>query len=371
MDFTVCNELSVTIGGYAFPHRLGHFRLSCSGWSYAHVIHGGESFPALAETLRIALETLGGVPQSLRTDSLSAAFKNLKQMDDLTNRFQALCLHYGCAPTRNNRGEAHENGSIEAPNGHLKNHINQALILRGSRDFADHASYRDFVAVQIAERNRGREADTAAERLHLKALPRHPGVTWSEETGVVSTYSMIRVLKVSYMVPTRLNGYRLTVRIYDDRLEFYDVRQQVFRCARVHKPGQSRLVNYHLVIGSLIAKPGAFARLVYRDDLHPSPVFARTWIALRDQLSEKIACRTYVRLLHLAHQHACESALAERLEQGLAAGVLPDLEALRNELCIPRTASIPFIPMPTPNLTSYDSLLALPLAPVTSPGIPA
>ena len=182
---------------------------------------------------------------------------------------------------------------------------------------------------------------------------------------------MIRVLKVSYMVPTRLNGFRLTVRIYDDRLEFYDVRQQVFRCARVHKPGQSRLVNYHLVIGSLIAKPGAFARLVYRDDLHPSPVFARTWIALRDHLSEKIACRTYVRLLHLAHQHACESALSQRLEQGLAAGVLPDIEALRNELCIPRTASIPVIPMPTPNPTSYDSLFTLPLAPVTSPGIPA
>ena len=115
LDFTVCNELSVTIGGNAFPHRLGHFRLSCSGWSSAHVIHGGESYPALAETLRIALKNLGGVPQSLRTDSLSAAFKNLKQMDDLTQRFQALCQHYGCEPTRNNRGEAHENGSIESP----------------------------------------------------------------------------------------------------------------------------------------------------------------------------------------------------------------------------------------------------------------
>jgi hypothetical protein len=371
MDFTVCNELSVTIGAVAFPHRLAHFRLSCSGWSYAHVIHGGESFPALAETLRIALETIGGVPQSLRTDSLSAAFKNLKQMDDLTRRFQALCLHYGCTPTRNNRGEAHENGSIESPNGHLKNHIDQALILRGSRDFADHASYRDFVDAQIAERNRNREAATAAELPHLKPLPTHPGVTWSEETGVVSSQSMIRILKVSYMVPTRLNGYRLNVRIYDDRLEFYDLRQQVFRCTRVHAAGQSRLVNYHLIIGSLIAKPGAFARLAYRDDLHPNPVFARIWITLRDQLSEKIACRTYVRLMHLAHQHACEGALSERLEQGLAAGVLPNVEALRSEFSIPRIATIPVIPMPTPNLTSYDSLLALPLVPVMSPGIPA
>ena len=371
MDFTVCNELSVTIGGNPFPHRLAHFRLSCSGWSYAHVIHGGESFPALAETLRIALETLGGVPQSLRTDSLSAAFKNLKQMDDLTKRFQALCLHYGCIPSRNNRGEAHENGSIESPNGHLKNRLDQALILRGSRDFRDHGIYRNFVTAQIDETNRHCGAATAAERPHLKPLPAHPGVTWSEESGVVSSYSMIRVLGVSYMVPTRLNGYRLNVRIYDDRMEFYDLRQQVFRCERVHKPGQSRLVNYHLIIGSLITKPGAFARMVYRDDLHPSPVFARTWTTLRDQVSEKVACRTYVRLLHLAHQHACEGALASRLEQGLAAGVLPDIEALRSEFSVPRIATIPVIPMPTPNLTNYDSLLELPLVPVMSPGIPA
>jgi hypothetical protein len=48
------------------------------------------------------LEALGGVPQTLRTNSLSAAYKNLKQQEDLTFRFDALCQHYGCKPTRNN-----------------------------------------------------------------------------------------------------------------------------------------------------------------------------------------------------------------------------------------------------------------------------
>ena len=38
-------------------------------------------------------------------------------------------------PTRNNRGLAHENGSIESPHGHLKRAIEDALLLRGSRDF--------------------------------------------------------------------------------------------------------------------------------------------------------------------------------------------------------------------------------------------
>jgi len=38
-------------------------------------------------------------------------------------------------PTRNNRGLAHENGSIESPHGHLKRAIEDALLLRGPRDF--------------------------------------------------------------------------------------------------------------------------------------------------------------------------------------------------------------------------------------------
>jgi hypothetical protein len=37
--------------------------------------------------------------------------------------------------SRNNRGSAHENGTIEAAHGHLKRAVEDALLLRGSRDF--------------------------------------------------------------------------------------------------------------------------------------------------------------------------------------------------------------------------------------------
>ena len=48
-------------------------------------------------------------------------------------------------PTRNNRGVAHENGSIESPHGHLKQAIEDALLLRGSRDFDTLDAYRRFI----------------------------------------------------------------------------------------------------------------------------------------------------------------------------------------------------------------------------------
>src|SRR5262249_41404389 len=71
-------------------------------------------FVALAEGLQNALWTLGGVPEQHRSDSLSAAFRNLDAdaKEDLTQRYEAFCAHYGMTPTRNNLGVAHEDREV-------------------------------------------------------------------------------------------------------------------------------------------------------------------------------------------------------------------------------------------------------------------
>lgn len=357
VDFTVADDLEVTIARRALPHRLGHFRLACSGFSSATVILGGESYPALAQTVVKALDALGGAPQTLRTDSLSAAFKNLSQYNDLTRRYEALCGHYGMRATRNNPGVSHENGAIESPNGHLKDRLDQALRLRASRDFTDLEAYRAFVDAVVSDSNARLAVAIAAERAVLAALPRFVPVTWNEATGVVSTFSMIRVLGVGYTVPARLKGCQLAVRIFDDRLEFLRRSEAVWTCARVHD-GASRSVDYRCVIDALVRKPGAFARLVYRDDLHPRPEFRAAWEALSAQLSESAACRAYVRLLHLAHAHACEAALAARLTDDAAAGRCPDVDAHYVALAPPRPASVPTVTIAPPDLAAYDTLIA-------------
>lgn len=359
LDFTVCNELAVTISGVALPHRLGHVCCPHSGWQFAHLIFGGESYPALAETMRLAFDALGGVPQTLRTDSLSAAYRNLRQREDLTVRFEALCRHYGCSPTRNTLGVAHENGAVESPNGHLKEQLDQELRLRGSRDFATVEAYRTLVAEIVARANAPRAAALADERAALAPLPRFPGVTWTEALGTVSRGSLITVLGIAYMVPSRLIGHRLVVRIYDDRLEFFSGHQCVHRGERSHDPGRRRCVSYHHCIDSLVKKPGAFARLSYRDDLHPSHTYARTWERLRERLGEHTACRTYVRLLHLAHRHACEAALGTRLEALLASDDLPNAEALRAEFAAPAPSATPILHFRTADPAGYDVLRGL------------
>lgn len=364
LDFTDCGELAVTITGDVLPHRLGHVCCPHSGWQFAQVILGGESYPALAETLRLALEALGGVPQTLRTDSLSAAYKNLKQQEELTTRFDALCRHYGCRPTRNTLGVAHENGAVESPNGHLKQRLDQALRLRGTRDFVSLEDYRLFVAGIVAVANAPRAAAIAVEQAALARLPSFPGVTWTEALGTVSRFSLIAVLGRSYMVPSRLMGHRLIVRIFDDRLEFYANHHLAHTSPRRHGDRQSPQVHYRLCIDALIQKPGAFARLIYRDDLHPSPVYAQIWLRLRERVSEHAACRTYVRLLHLAHQHACEAALEVRLAEILADDGLPDAEALRVTFAAPTPTTIPILLFRTADPAGYDELRCLPETPL-------
>jgi hypothetical protein len=138
-------ELRATIAGTPFEHRLYHFVLAFSRWEYANVVEGGESFETLCAGLQNALWQAGGCPCEHRTESLSAAFRNPQDEEDLTVRHAALLDHYGMVGTRNSRRQGHENGSVESSYRYLKEAVDQALMLRGHRDFADRAAYGAFL----------------------------------------------------------------------------------------------------------------------------------------------------------------------------------------------------------------------------------
>src|SRR6202790_1849375 len=222
-DFTEMGDLAVRVAGVELDHRLYHFRLACSGFEHVHVILGGESYVALAEGLQNALWALGGAPREHRSDSLSAAFRNLEReaRDDLSTRYEALCAHYGMQPTRNNRGVAHENGSIESPHGHLKNAVRDQLLLRGSNDFDDLEAYRRFIDENVCRINARNGKRIEAERPLLQPLPPQRTSDYEETRVYVSSNCGFVLRKVFYTVPSRLIGHRLRVRLYDDRLELF------------------------------------------------------------------------------------------------------------------------------------------------------
>jgi hypothetical protein len=218
-DFTDMGDHGVSIAGVPQDHRLYHFRLAFSGWEHARVVLGGESFVALAEGLaeglQNALWALGRTPLQHRSDSLSAAFRNLDAgtRQDQTRRYEALCAHYRMEPTRNNRGVAHENGSIESPHGHLKQAIEEALLLRGSRDFDDLQAYRRFVDELVGRRNARNRKRLDLERAALQSLPPRRTTDYEETIVTVTSTSGFILKKVFYSVPSRLIGHRLCVRL--------------------------------------------------------------------------------------------------------------------------------------------------------------
>ena len=362
-DFTDVAELAITISGAPLDHRLYHFRLAFSGFAHAHVILGGESYVALAEGLQNALWALGGVPELHRSDSLSAAFRNLDRdaQQDLTKRYDALIAHYGMIATRNNPGVAHENGSIESPHGHLKRVIEDELLLRGSRDFADLDAYRTFIDEVVGRRNAKNRKRIEIEKAELGDLPERRTADYEEARVIVTSRGGFALKKVFYTVPSRLIGHWLTVRLYDDRLVCFLGSSEVVTLRRGRSPDHNKrghVVDYRHVIHALRRKPMALLNLVYREQLFPRTAYRRAFEALLAGAGDKRACRTMVGLLALAHDRACEAELATYIEADLDAGRLPDLARLRDRLQ-PKATAVPEIRIEMPSLDSYNELASV------------
>ena len=358
-DFTDADELKIRISGELFPHRLYQFALAYSGWRHGEVVLGGESWVAFSMGLQNALWALGGVPYQHRTNSLSAAFNNLAEAEELTRRYDALCERYKMRPTRNNPSASHENGSIEARQGTLKHAVDQALLLRGSRDFADLADYRRFVAEIVARLNHRVLNALAIERACLQPLPESRTQDYEEYDARVTRNALISVKGAAYMVPSRLIGHRLKVRVYDERVEGYLGAQCVLEAPRLRRtkdiPSPAH-VDFRHVLPALKRKPNALIRWRLRDALFPRSEYARTWQHLIERLPEAKAARTMIALLEIAAGEGCEARLAEELGKLLDRRELPDPEQLKSSFAS-HVPTMPTVTITLPTLGLYDTLM--------------
>ncbi len=339
-DFTEMGDLAVRVAGVVLDHRLYHFRLACSSFEHVHVILGGESYVALAEGLQNALWTLGGAPFEHRSDSLSAAFRNLdhEAREDLTSRYDALCNHYGMEPTRNNRGVA--------------------LLMRGTSDFDDLPAYRSFLDEIVGRKNARNRQRIDAERAVLQPLPDNRTADYEHELVYVSTSGGFVLRKVFYTVPSRLIRHRPRARLYDDRVELFLGGTRVLTLVR-GRPGRDgkhgHVIDYRHVIHALRRKPMALLNLVYRDQLWPRDAYRHMFDHLCERLSERAACKLMVELLSIAHERGCEAQLAALLTEDLAADRLPELKVLRERFA-PDLASLPKVTVHLTPLTVYEAL---------------
>ena len=361
LDFTHGEELRVTIAGAAFAHLFLHLVMAFSGWHFVELAFS-ETFEALLRGLQNALFELGGVPSRLRMDNMSAATHELRATNGrtLTTRFQQVVKHFDVDASRIQPGESHENGVVERGHDVLKSKLEQALRLRGSRDFPSVDAYVGFVQHIVArDLNPGIENKLAEERTHLRPLrsTRLPEYTTTHPT--VRRWSTIQVSKRAYSVPSRLIGHEVEVRLYPDVLEVRYGGKVIETIPRLRGDDRAHRIDYRHVIWSLVRKPGAFASYRYREDLFPSLTFRRAYDALRDRRGDR-ADVEYVRVLHLAA--STSEALVERaLEELLATGKAWDYVAVK-ALAQPEAPSVPDVQVGVPDLAAYDRLLGAEVA---------
>jgi hypothetical protein len=269
--------------------------------------------------------------------------------------------HCGMRPTRNNRGVAHENGSIESPHGHLKRALEDALLLRGSRDFEALDAYRRFVDEIVGRRNANNRRRLELERPTLAQLPKRRTADYEEKIVTVTSSGGFILRRVFYTAPSRLIGHRLRIHLYDDRLDCFLGSTPMMTLRRgqpVSGAKGGHVVDYRHVIHALRRKPMALPNLVYRDQLFPRPAYRKAFEALRTGVGDKRACKVTVELLALAHDRGCEAELASAIDAELEASRLPDLAVLRERFG-PTPGSLPVIEVNLVPLNAYDALAAV------------
>ena len=361
-DFSNMGDLCVTVAGE--PSLICSITSAWpfSGFELAHVVLGGESFVALAEGLQNALWSLGGAPEQHRSDSLSAAFRNLdaNAQEDLTRRYEALCAHYGMTPTRNNKGVSHENGSIESAHGHIKKALEDDLLLRGSREFDDLSAWRRFVDELVSRRNARNAAGIDLERAALKDLPERKTSDYEEERVTVTSTSGFALRKVFYtraVAADRPQAAGSALR-RPARGAFWAQRDADHLPRGRSGPNGKRghVIDYRHVISSLRRKPMALLE----------PRLSRSALS-EARLSQgpsmrclprrgRAACKTTVGLLALAHERVCEAELARSHRRCARRRSAPRSRRAARHSFAPKTAAAPHVVVTLPTLAAYDAM---------------
>lgn len=362
-DFTHATELAVTVAGQLFVHMLCVLVLPYSNWQWATVCMS-ESMAALRKGVQRALFQLGRRPEWHQTDNSTAATHKIPEgaaaLDEDGKRtfnaeYVALMKHFGMKPRTTEVGAKEQNGDVEASNGALKRRLEQALLVRGSRDFESVDAWQAFVdhVLSKANANRGKRVaeDLAAMReLDVAKLPEYV-----EEDVRVSDWSTVRVKHCAYSVPSRLIGEWVRVRIFEDRLEVRFANELQLACERLLGRNQRR-IDYRHVIWSLVQKPGAFARYVYREEMFPSLAFREAYDALQAVRPGTKGDLEYLRILHLAAS-TMESDVVTALALLKMSGQPVTAAAVRELVAAPAPIDVPTLVPPPIDLGEYDALL--------------
>jgi len=352
-DFTHMKSLSITIAGELFPHLIYHFVLTYSNWEAGSICFS-ESFEALSEGLQNALFELGGIPKEHQTDRLSTAVNKMDHPEEFTQRYQALLNYYGMTGRKIQAGKPHENGDIEQRHYRFKKALDQALMLRGSRDFKSRKEYEKFLKELFKQLNAGRKNRLEEELEVMGRLPK-TSLDICKRTKVrVGPSSTIRASHNTYSVHSRLIGEAVDVRIYASHIDIWYAQRCIERLPRL-RGEDNYLINYRHIIDWLVRKPAAFENYRYREALFPTTNFRIAYDLLKEQ-SPMRANKEYLHILYLAAYEG-ETQVNEALKCLIENEAKISKNTIKEQLSLGEPPLFTDVAVDAVELETYDTLL--------------
>lgn len=353
-DFTCMNHLGITLNHERFDHLIFHFVLTYSNWETGNICFS-ESFESLSFGLQNAWRELGGVVKRHRTDSLSAAVNKDCNREIFTSRYQSLLNHYKVTGEKTQVGHGNENGDVEQSHNRFKKALEQALLLRGSRNFNSREEYESFLKQLFSRLNSGRMKRFQEEQSLLNPLPGTRLNTFKRLTARVVKSSTISVAGNVYSVNSRLIGENVEVRLNADEIEVWYSQKKVDSFPRL-RGKQGHHIQYRHIIDWLARKPNAFENYRYHSDLFPTTGFRMAYDHLRKRRPLG-AAKEYLEILQLAAKET-EDGVDIILKMLLNEGKEISFESVKDLLDTGNQINLSEdVTVPEPDLSQYDQLL--------------
>jgi hypothetical protein len=264
--------------------------------------------------------------------------------------------YYGVKPQHTNPASPNENGDAEQSHHRFKRAVEQALLLRGSRDFADLAEYRQFLKDLFVQRNAGRRSRLAEEMAVMGELPARRIESARRERVKVDSGSLIHVERNLYSVNSRLIGAQVEARMYLDHVEVWYGQRKVEDLPRLRGRSKHR-VDYRHIIEWLVRKPGAFESYRYQEDLFPTSRFRMAYDALKETMPSR-SSKEYLKILELAAEQgevqvdeALRALLEEKTEVAITVESIGELLVKLDTI-----APVTMVEVAPVDLTSFDLL---------------
>ncbi|MGM0598088.1 MAG: Mu transposase domain-containing protein [Myxococcota bacterium] len=252
-------------------------------------------------------------------------------------------------------GAKEQNGDVESYNGHLKSRIKQCLLIRGSCDFKSVEEVQEFIQEAVDKSNNLHKEKIKEEIKKMSNVNVKHLRDYSELRVRVRKNSTISVKGHLYSVSSRFIGFRVKVKLYEDRLEVYYKNKLKQKSRRLHQTGKHNIKYQHLVRG-LVKKPGAFIRMNHQYYMFPNLIFRKAYDSLLTELSERRASLEYLRILNFCLDYG-ESEVEEALQLLMEENELPDFTKVES-LISPWKHEYPEQEIYKPELSIYDGLLS-------------